>query len=320
MVSAFLGTLIALERAVALHQRWMYVGPMLTGLAGITLIVGWGASIGATLITLGSLGFVGIMIVIIRRQLALYTAIMFLGVLFWLIGNLLWLFGFPIYRIVLWWMTFLILTIVAERLELGRLTRLPRTAEALFIISASIFLLGTIISVFAFDLGARIGSLGSLALSLWLLRFDVARHTIHQKGLPRFAASCLMAGFVWLGISGALGLLSGGQTGGLKYDALLHTVFIGFVISMIFGHAPIIFPSILNLPIRYMPAFYVHLVLLHLSLMMRITGDLIVSVPLHMWGGLLNGVAILIFLILTAYSIASSRKQNVSPPSEPART
>ncbi len=309
MVSAFLGTLIALERAVALGQRWMYAGPLLTGLAGVSLLIGLGATVGAILITLGSLGFVGIMIVIVRRQFALYTVTMFLGVLFWLIGNLLWLFGFPIYRIVLWWMAFLVLTIVGERLELGRLVRQPPIAEVLFIISTSILLLGTIISVFAFDLGARIGSLGLLALAFWLLRFDVARRTIRQRGLPRFAASCLMTGFIWLGISGMLGLLFGGQTGGLKYDALLHTVFVGFLISMIFGHAPIIFPSILNLPIRYMPVFYVHLILLHLSLIMRITGDLIVSVPLHMWGGLLNGVAILIFLILTAYSIASSRNR-----------
>ena len=311
MVSAFLGTLIALERAVALQQRWMYIGPVLTGLAGTALVLGLGAAIGATLITLGSIGFVAIMVVIVRRQLALYTAVMFAGVLFWLIGNLLWLFGCPIYRIVLWWMTFLVLTIVGERLELGRLVRRPQIAEVLFIIGTSILLIGNIISLFVFDLGARIGSFGLLVLALWLLRFDVARHTIRQNGLPRFAASCLITGFVWLGIGGILGLAFGGQTGGLKYDALLHTVFLGFVISMIFGHAPIIFPAILGLPIRYMSIFYVHLVLLHMSLLMRITGDLIVSVPLHMWGGLLNGIAILIFLTTTAYSIALSKKRNV---------
>jgi len=311
MVSAFLGTLISIERAVALGQRWMYVGPLLTGLAGIALILGLGATVGAILITLGSLGFVGIMIVIIRRQLALYTVTMFIGVLAWLTGNILWLFGFPIYHIILWWMAFLVLTIVAERLELGRLVRQPRIAEELFIIGTSILLLGTIISVFVYDLGVRTGGLGLLALAIWLLRFDVARHTIRQKGLPRFAASCLMTGFIWLGISGILGLLFGGQIGGLKYDAILHTVFIGFVISMIFGHAPIIFPAILNLPIRYMPIFYIHLVLLHLSLMIRIIGDLLVFMPLRMWGGLLNGIAILIFLIVTAYSITTSKKEQV---------
>jgi hypothetical protein len=314
MVCAFLGTLIALERAVALQQRWMYVGPLLTGLAGVSLIVGLAPSIGAILITLGSLGFIGIMIVIIRRQFALYTIIMFAGVLSWLIGNLLWLFGLPIYRMVLWWIAFLVLTVAGERLELGRLVRLSRTEEGLFIAGTSVLLLGNIVALSAFDLGTRISSLGLLALALWLLRFDVARHTIRQKGLPRFAASCLMAGYVWLGTSGTLGLLIGGQAGGFKYDALLHTVFVGFVISMIFGHAPIIFPAILRLPIRYTPIFYVHLVLLHLSLMIRISGDLLASLPLRMWGGLLNGVAILVFLMLTVYSIASSKKGTAIAP------
>ena len=33
MVVGFLGTLIALERAVALRQRWMYLSPLLKVLA-----------------------------------------------------------------------------------------------------------------------------------------------------------------------------------------------------------------------------------------------------------------------------------------------
>jgi hypothetical protein len=32
MVSAFLGSLVALERAVAFQQRWNFAGPLLSGL------------------------------------------------------------------------------------------------------------------------------------------------------------------------------------------------------------------------------------------------------------------------------------------------
>ncbi len=317
MVSAFLGTLIALERAVALGQRWMYAGPLFTGLAGLSLAFGLNALAGAILITLGSLGFLGILIVILRRQLALYTLTMFVGVSSWLIGNLLWLSGFPIYRIVVWWISFLVLTIAGERLELGRLVRLSRLAESLFVVAAAILLLGNIAGVFAFDPGTRISSLGLLCLGLWLLRFDIARRTIHQEGLPRFAAACLLAGYAWLSLSGMLGLILGGQAGGFKYDALLHTVFVGFVISMIFGHAPIIFPAILHLPIRYRPVFYVHLALLHLSLMIRIAGDLAASSPWRMWGGLFNGIAILIFLIVTGFSMAASKTGKATSAATP---
>ncbi|MEW6566565.1 MAG: hypothetical protein AB1449_00065 [Chloroflexota bacterium] len=40
MVSGFLGTLIGLERGVALRQRWMYLAPGLTGIGGLALIAG----------------------------------------------------------------------------------------------------------------------------------------------------------------------------------------------------------------------------------------------------------------------------------------
>jgi len=40
MVSGFLGTLISLERAVALKARWPYAAPLLSGLGDAALIVG----------------------------------------------------------------------------------------------------------------------------------------------------------------------------------------------------------------------------------------------------------------------------------------
>jgi hypothetical protein len=78
--------------------------------------------------------------------------------------------------------------------------------------------------------------------------------------------------------------------------------------SMIFGHAPIIFPAILGLPVQYRSAFYVHLVLLHLSLLLRVTGDLINQFDIRRWGGQLNEVAILLFLGTTVYSIVKGKE------------
>lgn len=102
MVSGFLGTVIALERAVALRLRWTYAAPALTGLGGLALIVGFFGPAGPLLITLGSLGLVAVFGVIIRRQTALFTIIMGLGALAWLVGNALWLAGWPIPQVVLW--------------------------------------------------------------------------------------------------------------------------------------------------------------------------------------------------------------------------
>ena len=95
-----------------------------------------------------------------------------------------------------------------------------------------------------------------------------------------------------------LGLLAA-QVADPRYDAILHVVFVGFVISMIFGHAPIIFPAILGVPINFQPAFYVHLILLHGLLALRVIAD---DANLYTLRMLLNEVAILLFIGVTAYS------------------
>jgi hypothetical protein len=132
-------------------------------------------------------------------------------------------------------------------------------------------------------------------MGAWLLAHDVARRTIRQTGLTRFIAACLLPGYVWLMFAGGLWLF-GNFSAGRVYDAALHSVLLGFVFSMIFGHAPIILPAVLNLPITFHASFYAHLALLHASLVLRIIGDLAADPSLRMWAGLLNAIAILLFL------------------------
>jgi hypothetical protein len=303
MVSGFLGTLIALERAVALGRRWAYLPPALSGLGGLLLVLGVGGAAGRLAITLGSLGLLAVFAAIVRRHPAFYTATMAGGAAAWLAGNLLWAAGRPVHQAVLWWAAFLILTIAGERLELGRLARLTPAGQAAFVLASGPFLAGLLVSIPAFELGARLAGLGLLALAAWLLRFDVARRTVRVPGLPRYAAVCLLSGYVWLGLAGAIGLAYGGAAAGPHYDALLHAIFLGFVFSMIFGHAPIIFPAVLGVPVHFHPVLYGHLALLHASLALRIGADLALNQPARLWGGLLNAVALLLFLLATAFTV-----------------
>jgi hypothetical protein len=153
--------------------------------------------------------------------------------------------------------------------------------------------------------------LALLALGVWLLRFDIARRTIRQKGLTRFIAACLLPGYVWLIVSGLLWLTYGSHyVAGPIYDAMLHTIFLGFVFSMIFGHAPVIVPAVLGAKVPYSPVFYSYLILLHVSLVMRVAGDLLWQMPLRRWGGLLNEVAVVLFLVITAVAVLRGRKSN----------
>ena len=111
----------------------------------------------------------------------------------------------------------------------------------------------------------------------------------------RFAATCLLSGYTWLGLAGTWCVIFGNPAAGTRYDAMLHMIFLGFVMSMIFGHAPIIFPAVLNLQINFQPLLYLPLILLHASLALRVSADLFLWQSGRLWGGLLNGIAILGF-------------------------
>ena len=67
----------------------------------------------------------------------------------------------------------------------------------------------------------------------------------------------------------------------------------GFVFSMVFGHAPVILPAVLRVKLPYHSTLYAPLVLLHASLLARV----FVSVPLGAWG---NAAAIALFIATAA--------------------
>jgi hypothetical protein len=260
--------------------------------------------VGAVLLTLGSLGTLAILVVMARREPRLHTFTMAGGVLAWVIGNFLWLLGLPIFQIIFWWIAFLVLTIGGERLELSRVLRPTRGQILLFGLAAATLLAGALLATFDLNSGSRLSGLALLALSLWFLLNDLSRRNLrHPLPLTRYIAVCLFGGFIWLGFSGALFVVLGALYAGPYYDAALHSLFVGFAIAMIFGHAPLIFPAILGAQVKFYPTFYAHLGLLHFSLALRLTGDLANLVDLRKWGGLLNEVAILLFLGLTVFAI-----------------
>lgn len=306
MISAFLGTLVSLERAVALQKNWAFATPAFSALGGLALMVGLPAEIGRGLITLGSLGLVVIFVYIYRLHPTADVVTMALGSGMWLVGNILWLLGESIYSAVPWWAGFLILTICGERLEISRVLFLKKFSRTLFKIAVSVFSIGLLVSLFSLTLGLRIGGVGLILLGAWLLRFDIARRTIKKAGLTRYIAACLLPGYVWLVIAGGLWLIAGLPSHNLTIDAMLHAILLGFVFSMIFGHAPIILPALMPVDITYRSIFYFPLVLLQGSLIVRIVADLLLNPTLRMWAGLFNVLAILFFL---ATMLVSTRRR-----------
>ena len=77
-----------------------------------------------------------------------------------------------------------------------------------------------------------------------------------------------------------------------------------------------IFPAVLGRPIEYGPHFYGHVGLLHTSLGVRILADLMGLIILRQWSGMLNGIALLLFLAVTVVGLrkgsVDSRQMKVS--------
>jgi hypothetical protein len=306
MVSGFLGTVIALERAVALGTGWGYTAPVATAVGAVLLMAGLPA--GVWLLTLGSAITLVTLAAIVERQPALFTITMAVGGACWTTGQILWLAGWPIHRVVFWWVGFLVLTIAGERLEMTRLLVLGHLPRAAFGVTALMLVGGLAWSAVAQAGGVRLTGASLVGLAAWLGMFDIARRTIRQSGLTRFIAASLLSGYGWLAVGGGLMLPLGATAAGPWYDAVLHAVLVGFVFSMIVGHAPIIFPAVLGVRIAYRPAFYAHLALLHASLLLRVAGDLAVWPGGRAWGALLNGAAVVLFLGNTVGGVLAARR------------
>ena len=296
MVCGFFGTVISLERAVALAQRWAYLGPLAGGAGGLALICGAPIEVAQLLLALGSAVLLAGSVSVFLRQRALFTFTLAAGAGCWLAGNLLWLAGQSVFAVVPWWAGFLVLTIAGERLELSRFLPPSPVAQRVFIAVLAGLTFGMV-------LNAQLFGAALLALALWLLRQDIARRTVKDTGLTRFIAVCLLSGYAWLALAGATMLAAGLAPGSAAYDAALHALMLGFVFSMVFGHAPIIFPAVLRVAVPYHPVFYVPLALLHLSLALRLAGDLAVQPDWRSMGGALNAVALLAFILNTIAAV-----------------
>lgn len=314
MVSGFLGTVIGIERATALGKRWAFGGPLLTLLGSVLVLAGWRHPAALLSVVLGSLLMLLVTLIYLRQHPAWFSAAIAGGAAAWAIGNLLWLFGLPIPEVAYWWMGFLLLTIAGERLELSRIIRLPALAGPMFIFSTLLLLSGLITLRWDYALGVRLCAAAFLVFALWMFLFDIARRNIRRQGLTRYMALSMLGGYAWLAVGGILGLIYGGWTAGSLYDAMLHSVFVGFAITMIFGHGPLILPALLRRELRFRSYFYLLLGILHVSLLLRISGDLGHWLPLRQWGGMLNALVLLAFIISLGINVLRSPRVGGRPP------
>jgi hypothetical protein len=308
MVCGMLAALVGLERAVAMGKTWPYAVPAFSAAGVVCAVLGLPLTFAALLFTAASLLLALVYVEIVNTHPALYTKVMAAGAGLLLAGNVLWLFGLPVYRIFPWWMGFLVFTIAGERLELGRVQRLSAQVMRLFEIAAMAMGVGILAATVLPAIGMRLFGLTLIGMAMWLLRYDIARKTVRTQGLPQFVGVCLLLGHAWLLIGGVMMVVIGALASGPLYDAMLHAVFVGFVFSMIFGHAPIIVPAVMGVSVAMTRMLYLPLAILHGSLVLRMLGDVMMDAGVRRWGGMLNALALLGYVAVMIYAAVLARR------------
>lgn len=302
MVLGFVGTLIALERAVALAHLLGYVAPALLGAAALLLVSPAPLSVGRWVLTVGCAALVLLYVPLWRRQRDDAVLVQLLGAVLALGGSMLWASGASVPQVVGWLAGFVVLTIAGERLELARLAMGPAAGGRLVAL-ACLVMAGAAADLLWPRAGGAVLGATLAALTAWLVVHDVARRTVRSHGLTRYMAVCMLAGYFWLATASAVWLLGAAADTGSGYDAVVHAVFLGFTLSMVMAHAPVILPAVLRRPLPYSPVLYVPVALLHATLVLRLlVGDAYRVDLAWQVGGAGNVVALLTFMVLAAWS------------------
>jgi hypothetical protein len=299
MICGFFGTLISVERAVAFNRPLAYLIPVCAA-TGVLALLAKATTFAGAAFLMASFGLAAASVSNMRQLRSVLLAGMpSIAALSWGLGTLLWLANRPAAESAGWWLAFLVLTVAAERLELSRVAEPPPIARAFFVAVVIVILTGVARGELDRPPSPFLGA-GLLACGVWLLIYDLARRTVRLSGQIRFTAACMLLGYGWLIIAG-LELLAGPlHLTFLWYDATVHAVTLGFVLSMVFGHTLIIFPSVIGLKLRYSPALYLPLLLLQISVAIRIAADFSASTELRSLSGFLTVAAVAMFAVIIA--------------------
>lgn len=296
MVLGFLGTVIALERAVALRRGWGYLAPVGTGGGSLLVLTPLPALVGQLVILAGCLVFAGVYLALWQRARDGVVLAQFISAALAACAVLVWI-RTDVATVLVLLSAFLVVTIAAERVELARLVLPARSEDLLLVGTAAAAVAGGMALLWP-AVGGRVFGVVLAVAALWLLRHDVARRTVRARGLPRFAAVAMLAGYVWLLVAALCWLAAPVPAGTWAYDTVVHAVFLGFAVSMVMAHAPVILPSVLKVHLPYHPVMWLPLVVLHVSLLVRVSGSL-VQAPWFRPGAVGTIVALLL-LVLSA--------------------
>ncbi len=299
MVSGLLGTLISLERTLILKEKWWLSIPVLSALSVMMVLAGQSV-FGFSLQILSAL----LLCLLYAKQWVQYKEVFLLGLLLgavsWMVSGAILLLGNGFPAASVWYILFLLFTIASERLELSKFIYTPVWAHNLLL---ALFALLILVQGIPFHWGSNhISGVLIAGVGFWLVQFDIVKINLKKDGFFFYTGSTLFAGYIWLILSGVLMAMP--LASFYHYDAVLHSFFIGFVFSMLFAHAPVIFPALLKINERpFSKLFYIPVVLTHILLLIRLYADYSGNWELRKWIGLFQVLTFGIFFLMMAVKI-----------------
>lgn len=314
MIFAFLAPLIALERWVGSRMLQMpgvidYMPLLYTAGGLLKFLGGW--------LRLRPVDWVGTALIVIASVIFLYLQerllrvstvpsafrLMQLGTGLLLLTAVLTLFYHPQMNlpVTLLMLGFPVFTVLGERVELVRIAH-PEFAvwgyRAFWIGSAASLLLlaGVFFPSALWLIGLAAAALMGVAIPLWSREPAVRRRG--QTGLARYMAAHLRWAYLWLAAGAALALAYSIRPSHALFDAASHSVALGFTLTMILGHAPVILPAIIRRSIKERALVLGPLWLLQAGVAMRVGGYVARVAGLNMpavigWSGLLALLAVI---------------------------
>lgn len=297
MVYGFFGTVIGLERAIASRDSWAFLAPIACVISSLLIFVGVQPHFAYIGFMLAGVFFASTTLLITVKQPAAYTFTLLVGAVFWPIGFLLMAATNNQGAIVVCGIAFLSLTIAGERLELTRFLPPSKYGKYLFLAVCLVIIVATLLTAIGEHKYELYLGLGYSGLAIWMFVFDIARQAIKRDGITRFVAICLLCGYVWLLVGGLLWIVQLTDTS-FQRDSAIHAITLGFIFSMVIGHAPIIFPAVMRIKIPYSPLFYLPLAVLNFGVLIRIIGGVSNKFSLLTTGAIINSIAIATFLLV----------------------
>ncbi len=305
MTGGFMGSLISMERNLEMKQKGWAIVPVLSMSSAVFFILGE-LTVGLVLLILSSIGLIAMVYFQSMNHPKAGKWMMLIGALCWLTGNLLVYKSNMIAMGSSWWEAFILLTILGERLQLSSERSWANRYLAVLLVLFGIFFFGMFLPFHGN--GTIFMGYAIVGIGTWFLVSDLHEGVLSNSSENRFCKLAILLGYTWL-IGHGIWLLIG-SSHPYFYDVLLHTFFLGFAFSMIWGHAPKLLPLFLNLRgTVFYDKLWWGIMVFEFSLASRMVASILEIPPLRKVFVVINGLVILLmFIMLLVGLVAKVRR------------